>query len=127
VKKSLLALCSVVLLGCASNPMPVSVPSGDWGGHNADLTVTDVGATAQFKCGAVGQVTQALSLDSSGRFSVSGTYDPKIVLGGPRPATFTGSLTGSRLQLSIQTGDTVLGPFDLGRNEAAAFDVCNFS
>lgn len=127
MKRLLLGLTGLVLVGCTSSSLPVSVPPGDWGGHNAGLTVTRTGATALFKCGASGQITQALSLDGSGRFSASGTYDPKLVQGGPRPATFTGMLSGSNLQLTVQTGDSVLGPFDLSQNQAAMFDVCNFS
>jgi len=133
VTKRLLGLSGLFLLGClgflgcASNATLVSVPRGDWGGHNADLAVTDAGATAQFKCGAVGQVVQRLSLDGSGRFTATGTYDPRLVQGGPRPATFSGSVSGSHLQLSIQTADGTVGPFDLVMGQAASFDVCNFS
>jgi hypothetical protein len=123
----LFLLCSLGLLSCTSNPGLASVPRGDWGGHNADLTVSDSGATALFKCGAAGQVAQPLSLDGSGRFTATGTYDPRLVLGGPRAATFSGALSGSHLQLSIQTADGAVGPFDLVMGQPASFDVCNFS
>ena len=110
-----------------SDPTPSQVPTGDWGGKNAELLVTASGATAQLKCGASGQITLPLRLDAAGRFTASGTYDPKLVQGGPRPATYTGRLTGSQLELTIEVESSALGPFTLLRGQPASFDVCNFS
>jgi hypothetical protein len=125
VRRGLLLLC-LALSGCTSDPSPVQVPAGDWGGKNADLVVTESGATAQFKCGDTGQVAVPLRLDPSGGFAVSGTYDPNLVQGGPRPASYTGRLSGSQLQLTIQVEGSARGPFTLVRGQAASFDVCNF-
>jgi hypothetical protein len=103
------------------------VATGLWGGHNVELQVEDMGATAQFKCGAVGQVNGRLTLDSSARFDAAGTYDPKLVLGGPRTARYTGSLQGDRLVLNVEVEQTTIGPFDLQQGQRGAFDVCNFA
>jgi len=121
-----LLLC-VALSGCSSSPTPVEVPAGDWGGRNVDLVVTDTGASAQFKCGASGVIAVPLRLDSSGAFTVAGTYDPKLVLGGPRPATYTGQLSGLQLVFTIQVEGSTIGPFALVKGWAASFDVCNLS
>jgi hypothetical protein len=115
------------LASCVSDPTPAQVPVGDWGGTNADLVVTESGATAQFKCGASGQIPLPLRLDASGRFTASGTYDPRLVQGGPRPATYTGRVSGSQLELTVEVDGSALGPFTLFPGRAAAFDVCNFS
>ena len=121
----------VVLAGlffgaCESDPMALRVPSGEWGGQNIELQVTDLGASARFKCGAVGTLGQPLTLDGAAHFSVDGTYDPVLVLGGPRSAVYSGSLSGSHLLLTVTIGQDGLGPFDLAPGQAGAFSVCNF-
>jgi len=120
-------VCGFALAGCVSDPTPALVPVGDWGGRNAELVVTESGATAQFKCGASGQVAVPLRLDPSGRFTVAGTYDSKLVQGGPQPATYAGRVSGSQLELTIEVDGSALGPFTLSPGQAASFDVCNFS
>jgi hypothetical protein len=125
--KEIVVLCCLALAGCASDPTPPQVPSGDWGGRNAELVVTASGATSHFKCGANGEIASPLSLDTTGRFTAQGTYDPRLVQGGPRPATYTGRLNGSEMELTVEVEDSALGPFTLHRGEAASFDVCNFS
>jgi hypothetical protein len=126
LRKLSLAMLGLLLAGCGTAATPVAVPAGEWGGRNADLQVTTAGATALFKCGATAQVTSHLALDGSGRFDVAGTYDPRLVQGGPRAARFSGSLSGSRLQLTVTVDQTALGPFDLAQGQAGSFDPCNF-
>jgi hypothetical protein len=112
--------------GACGSDFPLAVPPGPWGGHNAELRVGGGGASALFKCGAKGEIGRALALDATGHFAAAGTYDPVLVTGGPRIATYVGSISGPALTLEVQLEGATLGPFDLTRNEPARFDVCNF-
>jgi len=118
---------AALLAGCADNPGPADVPAGTWGGRNVEMHVQGQSTTLQFKCGALGRVDGAVALDASSRFAVDGTYDPVLVLGGPRAAHYTGSLAGTRLTLNVVVDQTTLGPFDLQQGQAGAFDPCNFA
>ena len=123
-----IALVAALVAGaCTSNSRNVSVAKGTWGGRNIELQVGDAEATAQFKCGAVGHVNGRLDLDASAHFAAPGTYDPKLVAGGPRAAYYSGSLSGRRLSLSVEVDQTEIGPFELQQAQKGSFDVCNFS
>jgi hypothetical protein len=104
----------------------VSVAPGEWGGTNVELLVTDNGASATFKCGAVGRLVGPLMVDGSGRFDASGTYEPKLVQGGPRPARYSGSLNGMHLTLQVQVANDASQTFELTEGQPAAFDPCNY-
>ncbi len=115
---------------CASDPsggMPgVTVVTGEWGGVDARMDATNAGATFQFKCGASGVLSTPLLLDEQGRFDQAGTYDPVVVAGGPRPATFQGTLQGGSMTLSVSLQQTVIGPYQLAKDQQPRFDVCNY-
>jgi hypothetical protein len=104
----------------------MKVPEGEWGGRNLDLVVSATGASGTFKCGAMGRIDQPLVLDPSGGFELPGTYDPVLVSGGPRPAVYSGSLSGSTLQVTVTSQGVAVGTFQVAQGRAAAFDVCNF-
>jgi hypothetical protein len=114
------------LAACSTDYMAVPVSSGEWGGANVDLHVTETGATALFKCGAQGTLTAPLVLDSSAHFDVGGTYESKLVKNGPQPATYLGAVTADRLMLTVRLDGQSLGPFDLQLNQAPTFEPCNF-
>jgi hypothetical protein len=121
------AVLVLVLAACRNGSNGMNVAKGVWGGRNLELLVEDGGATAQFKCGAVGQVNDGLRLDDAAHFDAPGTYDPKVVLGGPRPARYTGRLQGDHLALNVEVEHATIGPFELQRGRAGTFDVCNFA
>jgi len=112
------------LTGCGSDSL--SVPIGEWGGRNVDLHVSTTGATASFKCGSLGVTHQPLTLDPSGHFEASGTFESHVVLGGPKPAQWVGSVNGDVMTLSLVLGESVLGPFLAKQGTTGTFDVCNF-
>jgi hypothetical protein len=116
------------LAGAACNHEGVvSVAPGEWGGTNVELLVTDSGASATFKCGAVGSVVGPLMVDEAGRFTASGTYEPKLVQGGPRPAQYAGSVNGTHLTLQVQVATDTTQTFELTQGQPAAFEPCNYS
>jgi hypothetical protein len=100
------------------------VPSGEWGGDQVGLTVTEQGARAEFDC-ASGEVNQPLMIDAHGRFDVPGTYaqqrGPEPSGGYPRrPARFAGQLTGDALMFKVsltESGDNI-GSFTVVRGRA---------
>lgn len=114
------------LVACSTDYTGVAVSAGEWGGTNADLQVTETGATALFKCGAEGILTAPLVLDASAHFSVGGTYESKLVMNGPQPATYLGVVTGDRLALTVRLDSGSLGPFELEQNHGPTFEPCNF-
>lgn len=120
------AAAMMALASCESPDETRAVSTGEWGGRNADLLVTAIGATAQFKCGATGVVSVALTLDASGEFDVPGTYETPVVQIGPQPARFQGRVSDSSMMLSVSVGDSRLGPFSLHLGDGATFEPCNF-
>jgi len=115
-----------VLFGaCSSDPGAVTI-AGQWGGVNAQMQATSGVTTFQFKCGATGVLGMPLRLDAQGHFDEAGTYDPVLVTGGPRAAEFSGEVHGAELSVSVAVDQTVLGPYDLTKDQPARFDPCNF-
>jgi hypothetical protein len=53
------------------------VPSGNWSASQAELSVTDSGASLKLTC-AAGTLNSALVLDANNSFAVQGTYSPLI-------------------------------------------------
>jgi hypothetical protein len=122
----LLSSFFLFLAACTTDPTGESVATGEWGGTNVDLRITDTGASAQFKCGALGEIGAALVLDSAHRFDAAGTYDPKVVLGGPRPARFTGMVSGTTMTLNVEVEGQSIGSFQLSYGIPGSFEPCNF-
>jgi len=122
----LLLFVSLFAAGCTTGPTDARVATGEWGGTNVDLRVSDTASSARFKCGALGEITGPLVLDGSGHFDISGTYDPVLVLGGPRPARFTGTVNGTNMTLSVEAEGQPVGTFQLAFGIAGSFEPCNF-
>jgi hypothetical protein len=114
------------LAAACTGPSQTSVPKGEWGGRNMDLIVDAAGVTVTFKSAAKGRVDQPLTVDGSGTFDLPGTYDPVLVLGGPRPARYAGALNGSTLQVTVTANGTAIGAFQLTQGRPASYAVCNF-
>src|SRR5947208_413386 len=97
------------------------VPSGEWGGRGARLTVRDDGASLELDC-AHGSA-EVLSLDKDGRFDVAGRLVREH--GGPirrdeaevsAPARYRGSVEGKTMTLTLAVGEDAgetVGPFEL--------------
>ncbi len=100
----------LLLVACASSPGSASrldrVPSGDWGGLHARLTVADTGGTIEFDC-AHGTLAQPLTLDDTGHFDVPGTLvseagpTPKDDNAASQPVRYSGSTDGQSLTLDV--------------------------
>jgi len=111
--------------GCSGSAGDVA--TGTWGGHNAELVVTSVGATARFKCGATGTIGRPLTLDTSGNFEVPGSFVTPVTTAGIQAARYSGSVSGQAMTLAVFVASQSAGVFQLTLGEPAVFDVCNFS
>jgi len=85
---------------------------GTWAGEHIVMEVTGAGATVEFDC-AHGTLDAPLTLDSSGRFDVAGSFTPER--GGPTrgdsasrtvPARYTGSLKDSTLTVTVMLNES---------------------
>ena len=120
-----LSVAAVALAAtCGANTtLPPSGPLalGTWGGDDAALIATDSLAHVHVGC-TNGDIPGRVALDSSGRFSVSGSYRLRaypIAVGPTLPAQYSGRVHGSTLTLAIAVNDTVehklvlLGPVSI--------------
>jgi len=106
--------------------------TGSWGGNDIALTVTAMTTHVQFDC-AYGDLPGSLTADAQGQINAVGTYVREP--GGPivqgavpdsHPASYTGSVAGPTMVLTIRLTDTdeVIGSFTLIRDEAGRLVPC---
>jgi hypothetical protein len=126
VSRLLLLAMAVTVAGSACRGSAGDVPSGRWGGRNAELVVTSAGASAQFKCGATGLIGQRLRLQAGSSFDVPGSFVTPVLNVGVQPARYVGSVSGSDMTLALSVSGQAAGTFPLRRGADPAFDVCNF-
>jgi len=130
-------LLVVLAWGCGSKdplgpPAGGDLASGTWGGDNAGVIVSDSGTHVHIGC-TYGDVTGLVPLDSSGRFSVSGSYVLRaypVAVGPSLPAQFSGSVAAGTLTLTVTVTDTVmhattvLGPATVVLGKEPVMGVC---
>jgi hypothetical protein len=124
------ALAAVAILAaCAAIPQKPVFLSGQWGGPHVDLLLEGGIGTVEFDC-AGGTIDTNLA--ASGTFSAAGTY--RAGQGGPvrvgqiftsQRATYSGSVTGDQMTLSVRLEDgSTLGPFTLTRGAQGQLTRC---
>lgn len=135
-RNRLLVLVSLVLLigsSAASRPRKMQrIHPGTWGGSHIRIEVGPRSATIDYDC-ANGTIEGPLTIDSKGRFSWRGTHNREH--GGPirideqsngRPATYSGSIKGDTMTLTVKLADTneVLDTFTLKRGSSGRVFKC---
>jgi len=65
-------------------------------------------------------------VNDTGSFDLVGTYDPVVVLGGARSARYTGTLSGTTIQLTVSLDGGSVGTFTAEQGKPATFDVCTY-
>ena len=88
------------------------IPTGVWGGQHINIEVGEKSARIEYDC-ANGVIDGPLTVDSTGSFKLRGTH--RVERGGPiradddtkgQPATYTGSIKGNTMTLTLKVGDS---------------------
>ena len=118
-----------MLAGCAAIPQKPTFLTGPWGGPHVGLLLEGGIGTVEFDC-AGGSIDTNLA--ASGTFTAAGTY--RAGQGGPvrvgqiftsQRATYSGSVTGDQMNLSVRLEDgSTLGPFTLTRGAPGQLTRC---
>ena len=125
-------LVAVVCVACDHTTTdPSSVDKGVWGGDHVTMTVGDPNTHLEFDC-AHGDIPGVLNVNHS-EIAASGTFVREH--GGPirvdeqadaHPALYSGTLSNSKMTLSIRLTDSgdVIGPFVLVQGAAGRVVKC---
>lgn len=126
--------CLILAAVACFNPISLGehVIVGAWGGDHVALEVAADNGRIEYDC-AHGDLAEALTVDRSGRFDVTGTHTPEH--GGPvredekimsRPARYAGRVDVGRMTLTVMLTDTgeVLGTFTLTHGIAGRLTKC---
>ncbi len=118
----------LLLLAC-EGPTGPGV-TGQWGGPEAAMTLSDQGGSVLYACGE-GTVDPDWHLSPGGRWSATGRHyfgGGPVPAGGhqPHPASYQGMLTDSKLRFTVTLTDLgeILGPFTLVRNGSGPGNQC---
>jgi hypothetical protein len=117
--------------GCVGNPTGPSTLDGIWGGDHITMSISDA-THLELDC-AHGDIPAALAIDAQRQFNVTGTFTREH--GGPirtgevpdtQPAGYSGSVSGTRLGLTIRLTDTgeTIGTFSLTRGSSGRVVKC---
>ena len=100
-------LAVILMVTCAGAIEIQRIATAVWGGEHIRIDVGANSATIEYDC-AHGVIDGPLTLDSNGRFNLRGTHTPER--GGPiradeaersEPATYTGSISGNKMTLTL--------------------------
>ena len=106
------------------------IPSGVWGGEHINLNVSAKSATIEYDC-AHGAINGPLVIDKNGNFNLRGTHTPER--GGPvragespegHPASYTGSIKGTTMTLTLKVGDSEAETFTLEKGKPGELVKC---
>jgi hypothetical protein len=125
-----IAILAGVLFGCSSTTESGVVPDiqGDWGGPDANVTLTPTGGSVEYGCGLA-------VLDKYWRVSPSGIFTATakhFTEGGPvppgvapsHPARITGQVQGDLLTFTLTDLHQTLGPFTVERGKVVQLLKC---
>jgi hypothetical protein len=115
-----------------SMPNDNSIQVGVWGGDHIRLQVSDKGAEIEYDC-ARGTIEQPVVVDRAGRFDLKGKHTAeghgpmrRDREPAPRPAHYTGKITGDTMTLTVTLTDNseTLGDFTLTRGSQGEVFKC---
>ena len=122
-------LVSLVLLVSMVAKMQ-RIPTGVWGGQHINIEVGEKSARIEYDC-ASGVINGPLSVDANGNFKLRGTH--RIERGGPisadddtkgQPATYTGSIKGNTMTLTLKVGEADAETFTLEKGKEGELVKC---
>jgi hypothetical protein len=103
---------------------------GSWGGQHISMNVTAKSATIEYDC-ATGVINGPLVVDADGNFNLHGTH--RMERGGPvradekpsgEPATYTGTIKGNTMTLTLKVGDSDEETFTLEKGQQGELVKC---
>lgn len=106
------------------------IPTGVWGGQHINIEVGEKSAAIEYDC-ASGVINGPLIVDANGNFKLRGTH--RIERGGPiradddskgHPATYTGSIKGDTMTLTLKVGDGDAETFTLEKGKEGELVKC---
>ena len=106
------------------------IPSGEWGGQHISMNVRSKSATIEYDC-ASGVIDGPLVIDADGHFNLRGTH--RMERGGPvraddnaagHPATYTGTIKGNTMTLTLKVGDSDEETFTLEKGKPGELVKC---
>jgi hypothetical protein len=104
----LLAVSLLLISTTAKTQKMHRIPTGVWGGEHISMKVGAKSATIEYDC-ASGVINGPLVVDNKGEFNLHGTHN--MERGGPiradaepkpHPATYTGSIKGNTMTLTLK-------------------------
>jgi hypothetical protein len=131
--KKLTALLVILLLAVsvsATIRKMQRIATGSWGGQHISMNVSAKSATIEYDC-ATGVIEGPLVVDADGRFNLRGTHRPER--GGPiradkqpsgYPATYTGTIKGNTMTLTLKVGDSDEETFTLEKGKPGELVKC---
>ena len=106
------------------------IATGVWGGPHISIKVGAKSATVEYDC-ASGVINGPLRTDAYGRFDLQGIH--RMERGGPiraddkpaeHPATYTGSIKGNTMELTLKVGDSDAETFTLEKGKPGELFKC---
>jgi len=128
--KTVLVLLALLTSVAAGTQKMQRIATGEWGGQHIAIQVGAKSATIEYDC-ASGVIEGPLVVDTDGHFNLRGTH--KMERGGPVraddnarqiPATYTGSIKGNTMTLTMKFGDFEPETFTLEKGKEAELFKC---
>jgi hypothetical protein len=126
-----LLVVSVLLVSVSAKTQKMRrIATGVWGGEHINMKVGAKSATIEYDC-ASGVIDGPLVVDSNGEFNLHGKH--KMERGGPirqgeeaaqLPATYTGSIRGNTMTLTLKVADTDDQTFTLEKGKPGELFKC---
>ena len=106
------------------------ISTGLWGGQHISMNVGAKSATIEYDC-ASGMIDGPLTVDADGHFNLRGTH--RMEHGGPiradesskgQPATYTGTINGNTMTLTLKFDDADAETFTLEKGKEGELFKC---
>lgn len=129
-KRSLCVVPLLLIAIWAGSQKMQRIATGVWGGQHIQIEVGENSATVEYDC-ANGVIEGPLVVDSDGKFSWQGTH--RMERGGPiradekpkeYPATYTGSISGNTMTLTLKVSEADEETFTLEKGKPGDLFKC---
>lgn len=129
--KSIVCVIALLLIAIGIGTQKMQrIATGVWGGTHIQIEVGEQSATIEYDC-ANGSIDGPLVVDSNGKFNWRGTH--RMERGGPiradeklkeYPATYTGSVNGNTMTLTLKVSEMDEETFTLEKGKPGDLFKC---